>query len=108
MKTRLPNRWIVACALSAAGILGWHASALSAEVISSAKAEIQVDSVDLANEYMGAPSSGHRSRFAVSPDGADVRAAGVERIWDTDSIYNMEDKPVTLRLRAIDVEVDLP
>ena len=46
--------------------------------------------------------------LAVSPDGADVRAAGVERIWDTDSIYNMEDKTVTLRLRAIDVEVDLP
>ncbi|MBI5488229.1 MAG: hypothetical protein HY905_12925 [Deltaproteobacteria bacterium] len=46
--------------------------------------------------------------LAVSPDGADVRVAGVERIWDTDSIYNSTDMPVTLRLLAIAVDVALP
>ena len=46
--------------------------------------------------------------LAVSPDGVDVRVVGVERIWDTDSIYNSEERPLTLRLRVLDVDVALP
>lgn len=46
----------------------------------------------------------------VSPsaDGTGVLAAGVERIWDTDSIYNDQPVPLTLRAIVLRADVTLP
>lgn len=46
--------------------------------------------------------------LAVSPDGTEVFAAGVERIWETDSIYNNDAVPIQYNALVIRAGVTLP
>jgi len=45
---------------------------------------------------------------APSSDGTGVHAVGVERVWDTDSIYNDQAVPLTLRATVLRAEITLP
>ncbi len=47
-------------------------------------------------------------QVAVSPDGAAVHVAGVDREWDTDSIYNPAAVPITYRVTVAPAAVALP
>lgn len=46
--------------------------------------------------------------LAVSPDGAEVFTAGVQFSWETSSIYNNDDMPVTSTLTAVGATVSAP
>jgi hypothetical protein len=46
--------------------------------------------------------------LAVAPSGAEVHVVGVQRIWDTNSIYNQSPVPVTLRPSLVRASVSLP
>jgi hypothetical protein len=46
--------------------------------------------------------------LAVSPDGTEVVVAGVAFEWETDSIYNMQELPVTLEATAVQATISYP
>lgn len=47
-------------------------------------------------------------RVLPSPGGTGVHVAGVERVWETDSIYNDQPVPLTLRATVLRADITLP
>ena len=45
-------------------------------------------------------------RIAPSPTGDEVHVAGVARVWETDSIYNPNDVPVTIEALVLRAKVE--
>ena len=50
----------------------------------------------------------HAPFITPAPYGASVDVVGVERVWDTDSIYNNTPAPMTYRALFIHADVALP
>ena len=88
---------------AAGDVQAWAAAADGSVHAVYTRTECPCDPCDMDLYYGRAAAGGAWSVETVQP-----RVAGVERRWDTDSIYNSEERPITLRLRVLDVDVALP